>query len=391
MEPSSPQATEVTREELFRQVWSTPMSKLAVQYGLSGNGLAKICDRMLVPYPPRGYWAKKAAGKKVVEYRLPPAKPDTPTRTTIRPTSPPPPEPVPPAALDKMLARVRKKPGSAVVAERLARPHAIIAGWHADRESRRRTARTDPDPWRRQFLDPGAWSEVDKRKHRFFDALFKALEYHGGKVREGQRRELLVELEGQTIEFQIREKQKQVRRPLTASEKKSRLPGERDWRQELQPSGKLVFAFKTYLPHGYRQEWLETDDTPLEDLLPDILATFLAVAPALAERQREREAAEKQRLVEERIRYEEQQRRKTDDNRWRKFLELSDHFRRLADARAFVEALRQAQVDPDATVDGTPLSEWLAWAEERLTAADPLKEGSASVFETVSKINSWSY
>ena len=57
----------IQREELYRQVWTTPMSRLAKTYGITGNGLAKVCDRLKVPYPPRGYWAKKAAGKKVVQ------------------------------------------------------------------------------------------------------------------------------------------------------------------------------------------------------------------------------------------------------------------------------------------------------------------------------------
>lgn len=33
------------------------MSRLSERFGLSGNGLAKICRRLDVPYPPRGYWA----------------------------------------------------------------------------------------------------------------------------------------------------------------------------------------------------------------------------------------------------------------------------------------------------------------------------------------------
>ena len=61
---------DVTREELYRLVWETPMSRLATKYGISGNGLGKICDRLNVPFPPRGYWAKKAAGHKVAKYRL---------------------------------------------------------------------------------------------------------------------------------------------------------------------------------------------------------------------------------------------------------------------------------------------------------------------------------
>jgi hypothetical protein len=50
---------------------STATSRHAADYGISGNGLAKICDRLNVPYPPRGYWARKAAGQKVVQFRLP--------------------------------------------------------------------------------------------------------------------------------------------------------------------------------------------------------------------------------------------------------------------------------------------------------------------------------
>ena len=46
--------TNTPREELYRQVWMTPTSRLGTQYGVSGNGLKQICDRLNVPYPPRG-------------------------------------------------------------------------------------------------------------------------------------------------------------------------------------------------------------------------------------------------------------------------------------------------------------------------------------------------
>jgi hypothetical protein len=52
----------ITREELYQQVWTTSMSRLGAQYGVSGNGLKKICVRLNVPYLPRGYWAKLGAG-----------------------------------------------------------------------------------------------------------------------------------------------------------------------------------------------------------------------------------------------------------------------------------------------------------------------------------------
>lgn len=54
-----------SREELHELVWSKPMQKLAEEYGLSDRGLAKICERHLIPVPPRGYWAKVEAGQPV--------------------------------------------------------------------------------------------------------------------------------------------------------------------------------------------------------------------------------------------------------------------------------------------------------------------------------------
>ena len=65
---------ELTREELFAQVWAEPMTKVARRYGLSDRGLAKICDRMGIPVPGRGYWAKVQSGKVPRQEKLPKIK-----------------------------------------------------------------------------------------------------------------------------------------------------------------------------------------------------------------------------------------------------------------------------------------------------------------------------
>ena len=57
--------TSFEREKLFDEVWATPVTKLAKSYGLSDVGLRKICVALDVPMPPRGYWAKLAAGKTI--------------------------------------------------------------------------------------------------------------------------------------------------------------------------------------------------------------------------------------------------------------------------------------------------------------------------------------
>ena len=61
----------LTRQQLYELVWSKPMHHLAKDYGVSDRAMAKLCARNQVPVPPRGYWAKKNSGQKVVRPPLP--------------------------------------------------------------------------------------------------------------------------------------------------------------------------------------------------------------------------------------------------------------------------------------------------------------------------------
>jgi hypothetical protein len=57
--------TPVSRDALYEEVWSDPVTVVALRYGLSDVGLIKICKRMSVPVPTRGYWAKLKSGQVV--------------------------------------------------------------------------------------------------------------------------------------------------------------------------------------------------------------------------------------------------------------------------------------------------------------------------------------
>src|SRR5262249_3749208 len=61
----------LSRDELYRRVWAKPVGSVARELGITGRGLAKICARFEIPVPPRGYWAKLAAGKPAPEIPLP--------------------------------------------------------------------------------------------------------------------------------------------------------------------------------------------------------------------------------------------------------------------------------------------------------------------------------
>jgi len=65
---------QISREELYRKVWTTPAIRLAKEFGISDVALNKTCKRLGVPRPERGHWARIAAGHKPAQAPLPPAQ-----------------------------------------------------------------------------------------------------------------------------------------------------------------------------------------------------------------------------------------------------------------------------------------------------------------------------
>lgn len=57
------QTRNISREELFALVWERPTSEIAVKLGISDVAVGKLCQKMQVPKPPRGYWARVEAGQ----------------------------------------------------------------------------------------------------------------------------------------------------------------------------------------------------------------------------------------------------------------------------------------------------------------------------------------
>lgn len=59
------------RDKLYNEVWEQPVTKVAEQYGVSDVAIAKVCRKMRVPVPGRGYWRKLQTGQKMKKIPLP--------------------------------------------------------------------------------------------------------------------------------------------------------------------------------------------------------------------------------------------------------------------------------------------------------------------------------
>ena len=64
----------ISRDALFKDVWTRPLSRIAAEFGVSDTALRKMCDRHDIPTPGRGYWAQVASGKSFTRPQLRPVR-----------------------------------------------------------------------------------------------------------------------------------------------------------------------------------------------------------------------------------------------------------------------------------------------------------------------------
>ena len=69
------EADMISREGLYELVWSVPMLEVTKKFNVSGSYTARVCAKLNVPRPERGYWAKLAAGKTPDKPSLPELQP----------------------------------------------------------------------------------------------------------------------------------------------------------------------------------------------------------------------------------------------------------------------------------------------------------------------------
>ena len=367
----------LTREELYRRVWETPMQHLAAEFGLSGNGLAKVCRRCAVPYPPRGHWAKKQAGKRTTQPPLPAAPAGVSESVTLAPKPEPPPEPSLSSELKDAADRGRDAPRIKVPAQ-LRNPHPVVAAWHEQRRERhedlQRLDRLTGDYRPRSIK----WTPMERRRHRVFDALLKAAETRGLAGEGVDARTIGLRGEGERLLVGLREKHKQVWVPVPENERRW---DKRTRRRETVPTGLLVLEIKN---GPAARTWTDTDEATVEDRLGEILEIIVAAIPVMAERTRRAREEERRRL-------EAAERRRLEENRVKTFARIAAAVDDVARMRRLLAMLRaELRPDDNRVLQGRSLAAWLDEIEAAIDRRDPLARGVEPVFEALAAVHSWS-
>lgn len=351
------------------------MRRLAVEFGLSSNGLAKVCDRLHVPYPPRGYWARKEAGKPVETIPLPSAPPGTPASAIVRR----PPARVPTPAETEARHTAAALPPMAIPATLADGLHPRVRAWVAEhkrlqqeRDQERRRHRRDS--WgspRPPIIDLTA---RDQYRFRVTSALLASIENVGGRITKAELPgKLAFTIAGETVEFTLAEKMvRPLRPPEGEAAAWTAFPAHHQ--TGLFTSGFLRAEITTYLGGGgHERRWVETTAQPMAKLLPSIVGAVMAAGPALVTLRQEHEERERAWKRERAERFERQRLEELDAKRWERFRARAADWEESRLLARFLDALRADSVADD------QFGDWMAWAQARVEAIDPMRQPLADL------------
>lgn len=395
------------RSELYDRVWTTPMSRLAKELGVSDVGLAKACRRNAIPTPVRGYWAKLQAGHKMPKPALPHPDRDVEVDLSVTPK-------------EVRVQREAERDKHANWVEQHAAPTALpplslpesLDGAHPLVRATAKFCERIPlleKKWaRRRPGDWSSWKDEDRPPHadhgryhlfqdgclniraslenmdwvlRFHASVIAGLEASGFKIGRrkpedagrhgtGKAAAVVATLKTESFELEFSEGYRRV--PLTKEEiaKRTKETGYAPYSQtETVPSGKYTFRV-TGTEHRARDEWQGTAEK-LQARLNEIVRRVieLAALQPLFRTEREQAAAAAQREAERR----EAERRITEaraEQVKRAFAMAEEHERvvRLEDFLRFLDTHSAELQEPYAE----RLKVWLTVVREELAKKPPL-------------------
>jgi hypothetical protein len=373
------------RNVLYDEVWREPARAVAKRYAISGVALAKICRKLRVPTPGRGYWAEFAVGKADPRPPLPRLAGEANDRLIVTRRA---------ANLDlERIAMSLEEGRSAmgppiIVPDKLGCPHPLIAD--AAEKLDGDTILNGIVLSDEQCIDIAASPALLERALRIMNTLLLALEERGMSVeltertsrstraQHGGSNSTRVLVGDEWIRFGIIEHLKQYEPPFTAKPPKNLKGSELDWwrymnrpRISLIPSGRLTLHICEAV--GVRRSWRD-GRRGIEDRLNEFIKQLFVVADAKKQARNEearwREAFETEQRCDQR-KYEREER---EARRAATVREKLERWRAARDIRDLVAHVRASL----AARSAQRLPSWLKWAERYADRLDPANRGGGA-------------
>ncbi len=357
------------RDQLYKEVWSTPITQLAKKYEISDFQLKRACKELEVPVPTRGHWAKVRNGKKVKVIALPVSKKDSFTLN-----------------IDdgfKSTVKLKKELRQTIfVSKRLNNPHPLVEATPKSLKGleANRYGRVKGSP-----LDVSVSPENVSRAMRIMDTVLKTLQKRGKGVRcfeENHASKMYIDYDGEKIYIQLRENGMRRKRDMTKEKNRNRSYWGYDG-YEYFPNGELKLIVGS---HAWRLNDRVISDTKtkrLEDRLDEFFEWLSIVVEELRIERLETEEKRRQSEIERRIREEAERQRKAELERRKKLEEQSEVFTKSQYIYDFIKEIEKqgAQLDLDDD-ERQKFDRWIVWAREHADRLNPVKQVMNSILES---------
>jgi len=344
------------REDLYREVWSRPITHVAKDYGISDVGLAMACRRRGVPRPPVGYGAKREAGHELEIPPLPPLSGEMRPAVEVRASRPEP--------------SVNLLPEPKIEApERLRSPHPLVKLTRdelrgAGTDDYGRISPRDPQGLEIR-VSPGQLT----RALRVAEGLIRGLDRLGYPIelrnRWNRQFETCALIEGEEVRFSIWEPSRRSVKPADGSR----------WsydRYVYTPTGDLELRIDEYVSIGTAKT---IRDRPSGKVVEHSLGRFVVSMHAAAQvmkserLQRERDEERRQAVLRE----QQQRERESAYQSWlvQDLVKKASAHREACTIRQFLEDLEIES----SNLRCRPDKAWIAWAHGVADQMDPLRNG----------------
>ncbi len=381
----------ISRKELYNRVWKTSMTKLSAEYGISDNGLRKICKKHNIPLPGIGYWAKKAAGYRMKNVPLP-----DPSKETVIEIRPNPSNHVGSASdpiLSEYAELVQKSP-PIVIAKSLRSPHPLVRQASLALELCRPNDVGILEPADKDCLNIRVSEKSLRRALRIMDALIKGLQERSFDVFQDDE-STKVKIQGEVLGFGIREElvSRKIESDSTNLDGYYQF-GHSRFDHVRVPSGKLcltIDAMGYFGNENCRRNWRDTKRRQLEDSLDAFVIGLLKIAVQKKEYRRQEEEKERRRKEIAQQREERRQqlaelKRKVRQEQARVdelITHAENHFK-SKQIRDFIEAVEvERQKEKSVYIPDDDFNEWVKWAQDQADRLDPLAVSPPSILNEV--------
>lgn len=386
------------RAQLYEEVWAEAVDIVAKRYGVSGVALGKMCRKLRVPLPGRGYWARKRAGQKLKRPPLAPMKKGEPEEISVsRWHEPERPKPILSPETEAMIEKEETPEAAIVVQATLEQPHKLV-GMSSKPLQRAKPFNNAVHVRDHRCLDIHVSPAAVDRALRIMDALLKALDARELRVevtdvrteepRRGyyERREsevpsnvTRVKVSDEWIRFALTEKIAQKRPPPPPAPKNLRGHEAENWQYfrrppvEYVPTGDFTLSILDLAHLSVQTSWRDGKRQRVEGCLNDFVSSLYVTADAIKAHRIEQARQRKQAEEEQKRRWEEQRRQEEEAKRAKELEEVVGHWRFAQDVRDYVAEARKMVADADLTMNvDSPFDKWLKFASSYAEKVDPL-------------------